>query len=265
MTEKESSYFEEYIHTLLSQEKDILLMKHSNALCIQTEDMNRMAAKIKDYRIVYHPYDFYKLRKPYEPFLDIIRDFLKEKQETDKEFSIESFLEQTEVYPMHRQIFQSYFQDEKCKRQDEIIIGEYQYEKRKFQNALFAMLKKITEEQPICLVLNEVNCAGSSVLLMMEEILKQHWKHQIKIMAVFNETGEVLSFAKNQINRCVRLCEENDVVCNWIFETVEENEETFITDQKQKRNVSEYIILGHIPELCPTYFIHWNLNRQLII
>lgn len=254
MTEKESSYFEEYIHTLLSQEKDILLMKHSNALCIQTEDMNRMAAKIKDYRIIYHPYDFYKLRKPYEPFLDIIRDFLKEKQETDKEFSIESFLEQTEVYPMHRQIFQSYFQDEKCKRQDEIIIGEYQYEKRKFQNALFAMLKKITEEQPICLVLNEVNCAGSSVLMMMGEILKQHWNHQIKIMAVFNETGEVLSFAKDQINRCVRLCEENDVVCNWIFETVEENEETFITDQKQKRNVSEYIILGHIPELSNLFY-----------
>lgn len=244
MTEKARRFFLEYIDTLLlgSEKKHVLLMKHNNALSIHAEDIQKMPIERKGYQVIYHSFDCSKLRKPYEPFLDVISNFLKIKQQSDLEFSMEHFLEQTEVYPMHKQIFESYFQKENCERCEEMIIGEYQYEKRKFQNTVLRMLKIIAEEQPIFILLNEINCAGSSLLWMLEEILKQDCCNHIKVMAVFNEEGETLSFAENALWHFLKTCEEYDAVCNWIFETVEEGiAESLIVSEIKEENISTYI------------------------
>lgn len=244
MTEKAGRFFLEYIDTLLlgNQEKNVLLMKHDNALYVGAEDIQEMDIGKKGYQVIYHNYDCLEMRKPYEPFLDIINDFLKIKQRSDSKFSMGDFLEQAEVYPMHRQIFETYFQNGNCERCEEMIIGEYQYEKRKFWNAILHMLKEMAEEQPIFLVLNEVNCAGSSLLWMLEEILKRDWCDHIKIMAVFNEAGETLSCSENNLQHFMRTCEEYDTVCNWIFETAEEEfTENLMIAEIKENNIPLYI------------------------
>ena len=154
MTEKTSKFFLEYIDTLLleDKEKNVLLMRHDNAFCVTAKDIEKMNIEKKGYQVICHSFEYTEMRRPYEPFLDIISNFIRKKQEMDSSFFVGDFLEQAEVYPMHKQIFETYFQNGSCERCEEMIIGEYQYERRKFRNAVLCMLKKIAEEQPVFMV-----------------------------------------------------------------------------------------------------------------
>ena len=229
MREKERHYFLEYINMVLKPleydyKKNFLLVKHSNAFRLQEHDMEGMG--------MFHSYTFSDMRKPYEPFLDIIKAYLVEQMPQCKEFSLEDFFDRTEVYPLHKKIFREYFQKGTCERQEELLLREYLYEKKKFQNAVLQMLAEIAKKKPVCLILDEVNLAGSSALWMLEEIAKNAEYQHIKVIAILNEEGEVLPFAEKRLKRFVRYCEEADMVFHWIFE--EEQKNHVRTSGKQK-------------------------------
>ena len=107
MRDKERYYFLEYINMVLKPleydyNKNFLMVKHNNAFRLNERDMEGMG--------MFHSYKFSDMRKPYEPFLDIVKEYLKEKMLQCKDFSIEDFLDKAEVYPLHRKIFKEYFQ-----------------------------------------------------------------------------------------------------------------------------------------------------------
>lgn len=215
MRDKERYYFLEYINMVLKPleydyNKNFLMVKHNNAFRLNERDMEGMG--------MFHSYKFSDMRKPYEPFLDIVKEYLKEKMLQCKDFSIEDFLDKAEVYPLHRKIFKEYFQKGTCERQEELLLREYLYEKKKFQNAVLHMLSEMAKEKPFCLILDEVNLAGSSALWILEEISKNSNYNHIKVIAIMNEEGEVLPFAGKDLKRFIHACEEADMVCNWIFE-----------------------------------------------
>lgn len=237
MKEKTRNYLLEYIDTLLSDNQEnnkrILLMKHNHVLFTKLEDIQCMGIEKKGYQIIYHNYEYSNMRKPYEPFLDVIKEFLGKKMQEDSKFQIENFIEKAEVYSLHKPIFKHYFQTGSCERLEEMIVGEYEYEKKKFQNAVLNMLNEMAREKPIFILLNELNLAGSSIFWMIEEILKKRRYNRIKIMAVFNEVGEILPFAKEDLKYFIHMCEDNDIVCNWLFDAEEDVSVTSILTERK--------------------------------
>lgn len=231
MREKERYYLLEYINMVLKPleydyKKNFLMLKHNNAFQLSEHDVEGMG--------IYHSYKFSDMRKPYEPFLDIIKEYLKEKLVQCEDFFVEDFLDCTGVYPLHRKIFREYFLTGTCQRQEELLRREYLYEKKKFQKTVLNMVSQIAKEKPFCLILDEVNLAGASALWILEEIAKNPDYSHIKVIAVMNEEGEVLSFAAKQLKKLIRTCEEDDMVCNWIFEEEQENYVNTSGEQKEK-------------------------------
>lgn len=223
MKDKERIYLLEYIDILLAKEPQdkgnwLLLMKHHNALYPDIEDLQAIGIEERGYQVYLHNYEADTIRAPYEPFLDLIREYIKKKQTQDEEFSIEDFLNRSKTYSLHKTIFTKYFQGEPCSRKENILVGEYGFEKRKFQEAVVNMILEMAKESPIFLFLNEANLAGDSLWRILDDLLQKDIIDGIKILVVVNEAGEHLSFTKDE-KLFLKVCEEEEYVYDWIYET----------------------------------------------
>lgn len=229
MREKEYSYFWGCIDTVSESSesgKNVILIRHNNDLQLRKEELGQIG--------IFHHFQNDTVRKPYEPFLDIIKDFVKHKAEVSKEFLVKQFLKQAGVYPIHREILESYFMRGWCERTEELILGEYSYEKDKFLHAVLDMLYEISKRRPLLLILDEINLAGSSALEILIHIAKEKRYHNIKIVAVLNGAGEELSFASEKLKEFTEYCEETERVYHWIFEG--EEEKTIEPREAEKTN-----------------------------
>lgn len=234
MREKKKVYLQECMDTVLRTSKkgksqNILLIKHNNAFCMDIKDVKGKG--------IYHKYNSLHAGRPYEPFLDIIKEYVAEKSLEDASYSIEAFFDKTGVYPAHREILKTYFEDGRCTRQEELMLGEFWYEKQKFQEAVLHMVQEIANQQLLFLVLDEINVASSSVHWLLEQMIRQDKSNSIKMVLVFNEAGETLHYAENSLRELMQLCENKDIVYNWIMEADESRSGT----EKENFEVSAFV------------------------
>lgn len=234
MNDKEKYYLYDCIdkiRRLTGPGKNLMLINHNNMLMVQEESISEVAR--------YHRFENQALRKPYEPFLDIIGDYLREWMERGLE--LEDFFQESQVYPLHRDIFNSYVMEGICHRREEILLGEVAYEKDRFVKEILSMLYIISKEREIVLVLDEVNQATDTTLQMLQTIYLNTQYSNIKIVAITNGIGDVLPFAQEEYKKFMLMCEENNVVYNWIFEG--SNAGLRKGKDKKEREVQEDIVI----------------------
>lgn len=215
---KTKKYLQECINTVFNTSQkgksgNILLIKHNNALTLDGQKIEGIGT--------YHKYQSLSIANPYEPFLDIIKDFIREKILEEGSYSLEEFFDKTDVYPVHREILRSYFNEGRCIRREDLLIGEYQYEKQKFQQAVLHMMQVIAKQQPVSVLLDEINLSSTSVLWILEKIVQNEKNNHIKIVLVYNEAGETFPFAQEMLRQFLQLCEDKDIVYNWTLEPEE--------------------------------------------
>ena len=213
MKEKATKCFNGWIEKIAaSTEKggNLLLVRHNNALDLNGQNIEGITT--------YHRYDEKRIRQPFEPFMDIIRNYVNEKKE-DSSFLLDEFMERTNVYSVHKEIFESYLAVGECSRTEEMLLGEYDYEAERFKNAVLNMLCEIAKEQSLIIVLDEINLAGSSVLKMLKLISKKKKYQNIKILAIYNGVGSTLSFSQEELKTLVYYCEKTEKIFQWFYET----------------------------------------------
>lgn len=223
MKEKERIYLLEYIDILLSKEQQdkenwLLLMKHHNTLYPDIEDLRAMGLEERGYQVYLHNYETDVIRSPYEPFLELIRDYIRKKKSQEREFSVEDFLNRSKVYSLHKTIFEMYFQGKPCIRKEDILVGEYDFEKKRFQEAVVNMILEMAKENPLFVFLNEANLAGDSLWRILDALLQKDTVEGIKIVAVVNQERELLSFAKEK-KRFQKVWKKTEYVCDWLYES----------------------------------------------
>ena len=226
MQERELEYFKGYMEALNKDKdgKQLILMKHNHTFFLTEDNRKALEAEKDGYKFYYHRYERNRIRKSYEPFLEIIREYFQEKKTSESE--IEAFLEMADVYLPHRQIFLSYYQKGECIREEEVILGEVEYERKLLREAVLRMVLAIADTQPLFLVLDEVNQAGNSAFDLIDQLISEK-QSKIKIFAVLNEAGENLSFAKERLSEFIRMCDEREWTMHCFFCTqpqVEKND-----------------------------------------
>ena len=215
---------------------NVLIVKHNNTF-----------RKEKDLAGINEYYSFkdHKLKKPYEPFLDIIKEYVVEKMETCKKFSLDDFLDKAKVYPLHKGLLKSYFLDQDLRRQEDIIFGEYKYEKERMKKSIINMYCEVAKKKKECLILDEVNMASVFVIEMLQEISKKPEYFSIKVIAIYNESGDVLPFTNDIVKEFIQKCEEQALVYYWLFE--EENE---IFSEKKEENIDICKMIKSVKNMC---------------
>lgn len=185
-----SSYNEHIINAVSkfienTDKSNVVFIKHCKSFYIEDKDiLNKVANNNNNIQLLYYKYDNSKLQGPYEPLLGWIKDlYLK----YFKEESIDDFLDNCNVYYLHKSIFKSFIKSGKCVREEEIIISEIKYEQEMFIKSLCSILSYISNKIPLIIILNELHIANSSTIEFVKAYTEEKRKNKILFIASYNE------------------------------------------------------------------------------
>ncbi len=211
--------YEDYIPNLLDSmmtnldmsDSNYMLIKHYNTFDLPRDYIMDFAKQREQVHFLYHSFDMTQMIGPFEPFLDWIKVLIN----TYVDESIDEFFERCNIYKLHRPIFKSYFEKGLCKRNEELIFGEIDFERKKFFSAIIEMFSKIAEIKPLVFVFNKIHAAPSSTIkLMMEFITSNHCKN-IAILATYNEISQGLEYTRTFWTKLLEKFEEHDAILDW--------------------------------------------------
>lgn len=103
----------------------------------------------------------------YEPYLSIICDMFRKHMTGD----FEDFLEECDVYYLHRPVILSYFNTGVCEREEPVLLDEAAYEQERMANALENMLLRLAKECPILILLNRFQFATRSTMVLTYRLI----------------------------------------------------------------------------------------------
>lgn len=182
-------YYETYIAPTIEslmkgmQVKRFTIVRHYNTFAITNKDAELVKAEHPDLYVCYKHFDGSKMIEAFDPFLTVIKN-IYETYEQDK--TPEEFIAQFPVYPLQRSIFVNFISQSLYERTEEILLDEIEHEKRRMQKSMAAVLIALSEKYPMFFLLDNLNMAPRSSVLLLHELLEEGSKN-IFVYGAFNE------------------------------------------------------------------------------
>lgn len=158
---------EQVIAGLGKVENNSLLVRYSGDFSIRKLDSILCAKKREDLFLATQEYSYEELAGGYEPYLSVICDMFRKYRSG----SFEEFMEECDVYYLHRPVLLNYFETGICKREEPVLLGEVEYEQERMTGALENMLCHLSENCPVVIVLNRFQYATKSTMLLTYQLL----------------------------------------------------------------------------------------------
>lgn len=238
------------VHNLEQKHSSILFVKHYNTLNISIEDIEQAVSKSKgNIELFYHEYSASKMQKAYEPFLDWIKE-LYYKYYSD--ISISEFLERGGVYYLSRSAIETYINggiNGKCKRDEEVILVEVEYERKQFTISLAKLISYIAQEHALFFVLNRLHLAENSTLNFLSEFINIH-SNNISLLANYNEAYAVPSYMLDMWSVLVEQIEEHNCMLDWNMQDLVAEDNIVESFEPRVRDFPKYLI--HINNMVET-------------
>ncbi len=215
MNTQYEKYIKTYTDNLISSSSKVCLVKHYNTFEITKELLPFETDKNID--VYYHNYSGNLMISAYEPFLNIIKDMYL-KYYTDSTYnSITDFWKDCGVYPLHYSILTSYIESGICTREEELILGESNYEHMRFLDGIINILVKISKEHRILVYINNINKAATSTLELIYKLYSSDISHNVFLFAAYNDLSSVLPHNLEVWDTFIELLQNNDCVIDSIF------------------------------------------------
>lgn len=197
-------------------DSNFLLIKHYNTFDLTKEYVNEIALANPKQRFLYHSFDAGSMLGAFEPFVEWIKQLFYELSDE----SLDSFFEESRVYALHRPIFKSFFETGVCKRKEEILVTEVEFEKRMFIEEIIRMLHRLSKKRPLVLILNRLHGAGSSTIKLVTSLLANRHSKNIAVLATYNEIAPELKYVKDYWADLLKKFDEYDCIIDWTLSTV---------------------------------------------
>jgi len=182
-----------------------MLLRYSNDFSVNNlENVNCLKGQ-DDVFFACHEFEHDEMSSAYEPYLSIIRQMIK----NDKTLDLDKFMEECDVYRLHRPVISSYFNKGICVREEDIILGEVAYEQECMVNALVNMLLTLSRKQPIMVVINRFQLAARSTILMTEMLMRQG-NPNIGILLGVNDVQTIPEFLRADWESLTEYLEDNN-------------------------------------------------------
>ena len=203
---------ESIIHGLEQRHSNILFVKHYNTLNVPIGDIQDVVLKSSEkIELMYHEFSANKMQEAYEPFLGWIKDlYLK----FYKDMSIDEFLENSGVYYLSRPTIKSYIVSGECKRTEDIIVAEVDYERKQFAHSLTSVFSYISNHHKLLFVLNRLHLAENSTLNFLLEFIQKNYEN-ISLLANYNEAYAIPQYTLEKWTMLVHKIEELNYMLDW--------------------------------------------------
>ena len=200
------------IHGLEQRHSSILFVKHYNTLNVPIEAIQDAVGKsTSNIELLYHEFSANKMQEAYEPFLGWVKQlYYKYYFNTP----LDEFLEEADVYYLSRSTLKSYITTGECERDEEVIVGEVEYEKKMFANSLVNILSYISKKHTLFLVLNRLHLAENSTLNFLYRFITKSYTN-ISLLANYNEAYVAPAYTQEIWAELVHEIEDLNYMLDW--------------------------------------------------
>lgn len=206
-----------------------MLLRYSNEFSVQKlESVNCLKGQ-DDVFFACHEFEHDEMPSAYEPYLSIVRQMVSR----EKDLDLDKFLDECDVYSLHRPIITSYFKKGVCTREEDIILGEVAYEQERMMNAIVNMIMALTKKQPLMVVINRFQLAARSAVLLTEMLMRQG-NPNIGILLGVNDVQTIPEFLRADWESLIEYLEDN----NKLHHIGNSNREK--AEKNREQTVSEY-------------------------
>lgn len=170
--------FEKYFSGVIEQvydrtaksEKNIVMACYNNDFSLESLDFIERYSKKKD-SVFFACKEFATdaIVGAYDPFLDVICEMYREYVNED----FDDFLTQCEVYELHREVLKMYYESGICKRTENVLVDEAEYEQQRMTKTISLMLKTVAEYKPVVLVINRFQLASESSMGLVKLLIEK--------------------------------------------------------------------------------------------
>ena len=119
------------------------------------------------------------IKEPYLPFLNLINQFI-----SDSNMDAVELLENANVYPLHRTVFESYFNNKSFNRKDEIIFDELTYEIGQIHESIARLIGEISKVIPLIIAVAQFQYASDSTILFVKAL--QNILSRSRVLFIFS-------------------------------------------------------------------------------
>lgn len=185
--------FEKYFDGVIEQvyervtktEKNIVMACYNNAFSVEgLENIKRYSSTEDNVFFTWSEYSVQNLVGAYDPFLEVICQIYRSHIKGD----FKDFLTQCQVYELHRDILNSYYESGNCVRIERVLLDEVEYEQQRLTKTICLMLKAVAEYKPIVMVVNRFQMASRSTMKLVQLLIEEPSKN-IGIVLGVNEGG----------------------------------------------------------------------------
>lgn len=188
----------------------VIFIKHFDSLNVTYNLIEDITGCDKISKVVYHSFIKNDIQKPYEPFLDIIKDYYY--RYYAQEYTVSEFVDKCNVYFIQRSIFESYIKDGVASREEPIIISEVNYEKKRFIESLFECFKFITKSHKLYFVFNNFQLASLSTMRFIMHMLDKIDELNLYMLIIYNELQSASFYKEDDYKKVITFAEDKDLL-----------------------------------------------------
>lgn len=208
--------FKTYVQSVVAayvekQDLNMIFIKHYNTLDISEEEILAGVENTEDKVFLYHKYAMYEMHGAYAPFLGWIRlcydRFYKDSM------SVESFLKECHVYPMHIEAIAGFIRTNNCTRKEDILNFEIGYETYRILEDLLGILEYISEQHHLILILSKFHLAPFSTIKLFSMLIDK--TKNIHAILMYNDEFSIAGYKKKVWDELLQKSEDKNLQFEW--------------------------------------------------
>lgn len=245
----------ELIHRGSESKIKVQFVRHYNDFSIEPEYVKDVIEE-SGFLFFFHEFSLENMQSAYEPILDWIKVMIDHRGDME----VRDFLKKCEVYPLHYDIIESFYFSGECKRKEDILLHELEYEQSRMLDNMIHILKKISKNQPIFMLLNKIHYAQSSTIQFLNEIIHKLEHCNVYVLGVYNEAYSGNINYLDEWKKFIELTEKNCNVATWVGrEKIQENQmDEFLPNVEE---FSDYLIkINNMLEFGAYFQAEYYLN-----
>lgn len=169
--------FEKYLNGVIEQvfrrvsieEKNIAMACYNNIFSMEGLETIKRYSQMDNVFFAWKEYSLENVVGAYDPFLDIICEMYRAYIHED----FNEFLNECQVYELHRDILNCYYETGICQRKEDVLLDEVEYEQDRMVKTIYCMLKKVAEYKPVMLVINRFQMASRSTMKLVQHLVEE--------------------------------------------------------------------------------------------
>lgn len=236
--------YEDFVKSMIESylerpSKKGIFVKHYNFL---KETVSQIQEKLydEDEEITYLYYEFVigDIKGAYEPFLGWIKVLYDKHYK--RLYTVEQFVELCEVYKMHKEVFIEYINTGVCKRREDVMIEEFEFEREQMLKSMYRIFDFISNSIELRFVISNIHFASYSTLKLINYMMDKD--DDIRFVFSYNDAFVVKDYIKSEWNKLIKYAESNKMIPEsnmFINETYVDYQDEFIFEESKIKEYCE--------------------------